>query len=104
MQAKESTLVISNLESTIMELQERVSSMQTTIGQLESDSTSADTRCFMLCSCLMLEVQSSGWLHCSGHICLNVMKHHGTRVQTQQAGVDISVSAHLCTSVLVMLR
>ncbi len=96
MQGKDRTSLISNLESTITELQERVCSLQTTVGQLVSDSASADNRCFMLCSCLMLEVQHSGWLHCSAHICLNVMKHHGTHVQTQQGGVDIRVSAHLC--------
>ncbi len=49
MQSTDSTLTISNLESIILELQERVSSMQTTMGQLESDSASADNRCFMLC-------------------------------------------------------
>ena len=42
-------MVISNLESTILELQERMTSLQTTIGQLESDLVSADNRCFMLC-------------------------------------------------------
>ncbi len=80
-----------------MDLQERVCSLQATVGQLESDSASADNRCFMLCFCLMLEVQHSGWLHCSAHTCLNVMKHHGTHVQTKQGGADIRVSAHLCT-------
>jgi hypothetical protein len=54
MQGKDSTSLISNLESTILELQERVSSLQTTIGQLESDSASADNRCFMLCWILLV--------------------------------------------------
>ena len=99
MQAKESNLMISILESTSSELQERMCSLQTTISQLECDSVFADKRCFMLpdAYCPMLEVQHSGWLHCSAHTCLNVMKHHGTHVQTKQGGADIRVSAHLCT-------
>jgi len=95
MQAKVSTSVISNLESVISEMQGRVSILQTTMGQLEADSTSADDRCFMHCSCLLHESQHSAWLHCSVHINLNVMKHHGTHIQTQQGGNDVRVSVHL---------
>jgi len=41
------------------------------------------------------EVQHSGWPHCSVHIYLNVVEHHGTHMQTQQVGVDVRVSVHL---------
>lgn len=57
MQAKVSTLVISDQESVISEMQERVSILQTTMGQLEVDSTSADNRCFIHASCLVHESQ-----------------------------------------------
>ena len=97
MQAKESNLMISILESASSELQERMCSLQTTISQLESDLVFADKRCFMHpdAYCLMLEVQHSGWLHCSVHINRHVMKHHGTHLQTQQGGNDVRVSVHL---------
>lgn len=55
MQAKVSTLVISDQKSVISEMQERVSILQTTMGQLEADSSSADNRCFIHASCLMHE-------------------------------------------------
>ncbi len=45
--------------------------------------------------CPMLEVQHSGWLHCSDHINLAVMEHYGTHMQTQPGGVIIGVSVHL---------
>lgn len=97
MQAKESNLMISILESTSSELQERMCSLQTTISLLESDSVFADKRCFMLpdAYCPMLEVQHSGRLHCSGHIYLDVMEHHGTHMQTQPGGVITGVSVDL---------
>jgi len=97
MQAKESNLMISILESTSSELQERMCSLQTTISQLECDSVFADKRCFMLpdAYCPMLEVQHSGRLHCSGHKYLDVMEHHGTHMQTQPGGVITGVSVDL---------